>query len=116
MTVRLGSGRGRGLGIEAGPADWRTWGPVPTPYLRDRDSCSPRPGTQGGSRGAGEGQRPRLRQAAGCSQGTQGVWLWGRLPGLSSHEPAVKRCELFTRAQLSLAAGEGERAATEWET
>ena len=93
-----------------------TGGQVPTPYLRGRDFCSPRLGTQGGSGGAGEGQRPRLCQDAGCSQGTQGVWLWGRLTGLCSHEPAVKRCELFTRAQLSLAAGEGERAATEWET
>ena len=33
VTVRLGSGRGRGLGIEVGPAGWRTWGLAPTPYL-----------------------------------------------------------------------------------
>ena len=116
VTVRLGSGRGRGLGIEVGPAGWRTWGLAPTPYLRGRDSCSPRPGTSGWEWRAREGQRPRLRQAAGCSQGTQGAWLWGRPPGLCSHKPAVKLCELFTRAQLSLAAGEGGRAAPEWET
>lgn len=116
MTVRLGSGRGRGLGIEVGPAGWMTWGLAPTPCSEVEIPAPQGWGPQGKSWGAAEGQRPRLWQAAGCSQGTQGAWLWGRPPGLCSHEPAVKRCELFTRAQLSLAAGEGGRAATEWET
>ena len=64
MIVRLGSGRGRGLGIEVGPAGWMTWGLAPTPYSEVETPAPQGWGPQGKSWGGCGGEEAQA--AAGC--------------------------------------------------